>query len=145
MRIRTKLFITIMCLVLLLNALGFYLYESSQRFVNQYNQLLQRFFLLNELSQEANTTFQTLESYFNDHSSKFYKEYTTAFQALNHKKTQLKPLAEESAYEMSITNERHMIDSLLDECTMAMHAFQEGNINLYSEHLSRQKNPWFCS
>lgn len=136
MRIRTKLFITIMCLVLLLNALGFYLYNSSQRSMGQYNQLLQRFFLLNEMSQEANITYQKLQSYFNEHSSSFYKQYNKAFKTLNHNKNKLNHLSGKSSYETTLENEQHMIDSFLAECTMAMHAFREGNVNLYSEHLS---------
>ncbi|MFC7394499.1 sensor histidine kinase [Scopulibacillus cellulosilyticus] len=134
-KIRTKLFIFSLALVLLLNGVAFYLYYSSQKSMAQYNNLLQRFFLLNEVSKNTIETYQNLQAYLNDQSPKLYEKYQDASRKLLKNQSRLTSVIE-NHNDVTLQNYRHMITSFLDECTMAIHAYNEGNINLYSEHLA---------
>ncbi|TCP31758.1 histidine kinase/DNA gyrase B/HSP90-like ATPase [Scopulibacillus darangshiensis] len=134
-KMRTKLFIFIMVLVLLLNGVGGYLYYSSQKSMEQYNLLLQRFFLLNKISQNTEDAYQELQSYFVDHSPKLFETYQESHHELLDNQERLILINHDNNHLM-LTNYRHMINSFINECAMAIHAFREGNINLYSEHLA---------
>lgn len=51
--IKTKLMLFFTVLIVLLSALALYLYQNNSNSLTQYDQILKRFFLLNEINQRT--------------------------------------------------------------------------------------------
>jgi signal transduction histidine kinase len=133
-RIRTKLLLFLLILVLLLNGLAFFLYHSGQRSIDQYNQILNRFFLLNEVSQKTNDVYQSLNAYLVEQTPEYYQDYLHDRKELKQEQIQLQAIANENNY-LIIENYENMITSFLEECAIVSGAFQQQSINRYSSHL----------
>lgn len=138
-RIRTKLLVFLIVLLILLNGVAFLLYQSNQNALGQYNQLLNRFFLLNEVSQKTDRVYELLNTYLSEQTPKAYQKYLQERKTLKKKQAQLSDLANENNH-ITLENYRHMITSFLEESAIVSGAFQNDNINRYSEHLTETEN-----
>ncbi|HET7616556.1 MAG TPA: hypothetical protein VFK27_06290, partial [Bacillales bacterium] len=83
-RIRTKLFLFLLVLVVLLNAVAYLLYQNGQRSISEYNQILNRFYLLNAISQQTTDVYEKLNTYLVEQTSDSYESYLEARSDLKH-------------------------------------------------------------
>lgn len=138
-RIRTKLLLFLLILVILLNGVAFLLYQSNKHSIGQYNQLLNRFFLLNEVSQKTNSVYQSLNIYLAKQTPKTYQKYLHERKELKQDQAKLPEIANENN-DLTLENYQHMITSFLEESAIVSGAFQDQNIDRYSSHLKETKN-----
>lgn len=61
-KIRTKLLLYFSIFILLLNGIVFFLYNSSEDIVNEYDYSMRRLLLLNEISQRTNQLVEQLNA-----------------------------------------------------------------------------------
>ncbi|WP_051291448.1 sensor histidine kinase [Fictibacillus gelatini] len=136
MKIRTKILLYSMVFVLLLNGVAFFLYQNSQKSIVQYNNILKTFFLLNTISQKTNGMYQSLNAYVTDRSPDLYRQYKKEREALVEGKSRLQAEISFRGESMTLENYANLISSLLEECTVVMNAYNDQNLNVYSEHLT---------
>lgn len=73
MKIRTKLFIFIPLLVLLLNLIAFFIFQSGKKVQESYDVMMQRIFLYKQLSIEMQENLRFLSSYLIHQDEKNYR------------------------------------------------------------------------
>ncbi|MFC7441158.1 sensor histidine kinase [Laceyella putida] len=137
-RIRTKIMIYSLILVVLLNSVAFFLFHNSQKSIDQYNELLQRFFLLNEVSQHTNNVYQALNAYLVERSPEHLARYKRERQQLNLLRTRLKNQLPQQS--IPVKNYQNLITSFLDESEIVIDAFKKQQLTTYSTHLSEAQN-----
>ncbi|WP_051263182.1 sensor histidine kinase [Tuberibacillus calidus] len=131
--IRMKIIIYSGILILLLNGISFFLYQSSQKAVNQYNVILQRFFLLNEVSQSTDEAYKGLNAYLIERDKKDLERYEKALRDLNAEMPLLKEKINQA--DLTVQNYEHLIESFREACSIVMRAYQEQDLDVYSSHL----------
>lgn len=135
-RIRTKLMVFFMALVLLLNGVAYFLYHNGQRSVDQYNHILQRLFLLNEVTQKTDAVYESLNVYIAEQTPEHYRQHLQKRKALKQEQQQLAQLIDTDKNHLLVDNYRHMITSFLEECGIVLDAFQKQKISVYPVHLT---------
>ena len=135
-RIRNKLMLFFLVLIFLMNAVAYFLFQNGQKSIDQYNDFLQRYYLLNEVSQKTNTVYETLNDYMVEHNPKYYADYLDERKALVEDQAKITQIIKENSNQLDVDNYINMITSFLDECGIVSDAFQNQNVDVYSEHLS---------
>ncbi|HEX7066378.1 MAG TPA: sensor histidine kinase, partial [Bacillales bacterium] len=115
------------------------LYQNNQHSIGQYNRILNRFFLLNEVSQRTTDVYEKLNAYLVEQTSEVYEDYLVARQALKVEQAKLPAIINEDNY-LTVENYSHMITSFLEQCAIVSRAYQTGKLNRYSSHLTNAEN-----
>lgn len=135
-RIRTKLLVFFIVLVVIVNSVAFFLYNSSEKIIEEYNSSFQRFLLLNEISQQTNSFIESVNGYIVEKDDKFKKEYELKKKGLTDNKKRLDNGMKNSHNYVALLNYEHMIDSLIEESDMTIRAFEASDIHSYSRHFN---------
>lgn len=135
-RIRTKLMVFFMVLVLLLNAVAFLLYHNGQKSIDQYNYILQRLYLLNEISQKTDAVYQSLHVYISEQTPENHRTHLQRRTELKQEQRKLSELIAEHDNRLVVENYQHMITSFLEESGIALDAFEKQKISVYPVHLA---------
>ncbi|WP_040205193.1 sensor histidine kinase [Neobacillus jeddahensis] len=133
-RIKSKLLLYFIVLVVLLTTVGFIFYNSSEKLVTEYDESFERFLLLNDISQRSNLLTEKLHGYILDKENSHLKDYRR--EKLKLIKDQNRLYKVMSTQEVTLTNYKNMIDSFLDEGDATIGAFQQDEINQYSNHFN---------
>lgn len=115
MNIRTKMFVFIPLLVVLVSAVTFYIYQSSRTIQESYNLMMKRILLYKQIAQQTQQNLYTLNSYLIDQDQLTYND-------LIRQKGQLEDLKDNLAYHTrtevnlaSIDNYGHMLETYLEK------------------------------
>lgn len=135
-RIRTKLLAFFLVVVVLVNAVAFFLYVNGQRSIEQYNYILQRLYLLNEVSQRTDAVLQSLHVYLSEQTPKHYREHLKTRQALKAVQEKLDSWSTNRVQAVRVENYRNMITSFLEESGIALDAMRRQQIREYPEHVA---------
>lgn len=135
-KIRTKLTSFFLLLVAFLFGIGFFVYHTSQQTLGEYNHVLQRFFLINQISQETNATFQSVNSFLIEKSPKYLDDYQSNRSQLAELQSKVKPVMENKDNHLIIENYYNMISSFLNACDATVGGFQQGKIDVYTNNLT---------
>ncbi|HET7578077.1 MAG TPA: sensor histidine kinase [Bacillales bacterium] len=133
--IRTKLLGFLFVIVVLMNSVAYILYQNGQHSIDEYNRILHRFFLLNEVSQKTNDVYESLNSYLVEQTPRMYRKYLNARRQLKKEQAQIS-FIENADNHLLVENYDHMITSFLEECAIVSDAFRHQNIGQYSAHLT---------
>lgn len=131
--IRTKMIVYSMVLVFLLNGVAFFLYQNSQESVDQYNTILQRFFLLNDLSISARNVYDSLDAYLLDSSAEKAQKYWDNRQKLTDLQARLKDQMERDT---AVKNYYYLIQSFLEECSVILNSYNRKEAAAFSGRLT---------
>ncbi|WP_374718752.1 sensor histidine kinase [Parageobacillus toebii] len=134
-KIRTKLLLYFSIFILLLNGIVFFLYNSSEDIVNEYDYSMRRLLLLNEISQRTNQLVEQLNAYLTEKDERYLQEYNRQYRWLQDNRKQVGEMFSNRKNALLVENYEHMIESLLEEGALTVYHFQAGNISLYSSHL----------
>ncbi len=135
-RIRTKLILYFIILVVLVNAVAFYLYSSSEQIMREYDRSFQRFLLLNEISQQTNTLVEKMNAYIVEKDPAYLHEFNATNKKLRANKKRLDSEVEDKSNYVDLTNYENMLESFLDDSYIAVSAFQNNDINQYSSYFN---------
>ena len=135
-RIRTKLLIFFIVLVVIVNSVAFFLYNSSEKIIDEYNSSFQRFLLLNEISRQTNNMVEIVNSYIVEKDDKFYSAYLIEKQKIIRNKKDLDHWRNDGNHFLALLNYENMIDSFLEESEFTIKAFEISNIHNYSRHFN---------
>lgn len=136
-RIRTKLLLYFAIIVILVNGVVFYLYNSSKDIMDEYDHSFQRFLLLNEISQQTNKMTEFVNAFIVEKDQVFIDEYDNIRLALLDNKKQLQKEMENEQNYVLLQNYQNMIDSFIKECELTISSFSKGDINEYSSHYNQ--------
>jgi len=136
MRIRTKLLLFFLVLIFIMNAVAYFLFQNGQRSVDQYDQFLQRYFLVNKVSQTTDQVYIKLNDYMVEHSPEYYDAYLNERKDLEDNVSALSKVMKDDVNQIDVDNYMNMITSYLDESGIVSDAFRNQEIDVYSEHLS---------
>ncbi len=135
-RIRTKLLLYFMIIFIILNAVAFLFYKSSEKIVSEYDDSFEKFLLLNDISQQVNLVNEKLQSYIIEEEDSFLKEYFRARkQLLTYQGQLIKELSNENNA-ITLSNYKNMISSYIEATDLTIGTFQNKEINWYSSHLN---------
>ncbi|WP_342043189.1 sensor histidine kinase [Bacillus sp. OTU2372] len=133
-RIRSKLLLYFIVLVVLLTSVGMFFYDRSEKLVSEYDESFERFLLLNDISQRSNFLTEKLHGYILDKEKSYLQDYRS--EKLKLIKDQKRLVKVMNTNDVTLTNYKNMIDSFLDEGDATIGAFQQDQINLYSNHFN---------
>lgn len=136
-RIRTKLMLFFMVLVLFFSAMTVFLHSNNRAIVKQYDEVLQRFFLLNEIYRTTSKVNESMNNYFLNLTEESYQQYLQQFDRLRKYQQRLVPGIESERNYLIIKNYNHMIEQFLEECTTSIEKYAKQDINEYYTHLAQ--------
>lgn len=135
-RIRTKLLLYFMIVFLLLNAVAFLFFKSSEKIVSEYDGSFEQFLLLNDISQQVNLVNEKVHAYIVEEDINFLTEYLQARSGLVRYQEQLLRQLKNKHNTIAVTNYKNMISSFIESTDLTIESFQNKEINLYPAHLN---------
>lgn len=138
-RIKSKLMIFFSAFIVLLSSVFVFLYIDNINMARTYDQVLHRFFLLNELYQDATDVNDAMNRYVlrNRSGDETLKQYETAIMKLNNKQDLLVDILQNDHNQLLVDNYSNMIDSYMTESRQSLIAFDLGNQDAYYAHLKQ--------
>ena len=131
-RIRTKLILLCLCLIILLNGVAYFLYQSGQESLSEYHHFLKKFYLLNDTSRKTDEVYQTLHSYVIERTPEYYEQFLDERRDLKADQEKLNTLILDNENYLILQNYNNMITSFLEESGIVADAFQKQNIDVFS-------------
>ncbi|WP_088102707.1 sensor histidine kinase [Halalkalibacter urbisdiaboli] len=131
-KIRSKLLIYFSVIVFLIIAISLLLFQGNQKVFDLYDDSLEQFLLLNEVSQSTNRVVQSLTIYALEPVSENYRQYEEHKEEL----TSLHGLISKEDKNLPLKNYERMISSFLQEAEQSVSGIQKGEIRRYSYHLN---------
>ncbi|MEH7379480.1 histidine kinase [Bacillus sp. JJ1533] len=135
-RIRTKLLLYFMIVFILLNAVAFLFYKSSEKIVSEYDDSFEKFLLLNDISQQVTLVHEKMQSYIIEEEDTFLKDYYRARKQLITYQGQLTSRLSNENNAITLSNYKNMISSYIEASDLTIGMFQKKEINRYSSHLN---------
>ncbi|WP_134684005.1 sensor histidine kinase [Brevibacillus migulae] len=115
MNIRTKLFIFIPLLVILMNLVSFFIFDSSKRVQESYNLMMDRILLYKQISYETEENLRYLNRYLIRLDMDSYPEFIGHMEALRTLKQELMNQETNETNHLQIKNLNNMIDTFLGQ------------------------------
>ncbi|MGP4040087.1 sensor histidine kinase [Gracilibacillus sp. D59] len=136
-RIRTKLLIYFAAILLLVIILFFIREQSAQRIVELHNERSDRYFLLNEITNNTDQTYQSLQIYVHEPSDENLQYYKEDKQRLKELQQQFAMATEDS---IDKKNYVHLLTSFLEFTDLTAKGVAQDNIEEYSYYLNEADN-----
>ncbi|MBE3555218.1 MAG: histidine kinase, partial [Thermicanus sp.] len=133
-RIQTRVMALFLILILLMNGISFILYHLSQQTIDQYDEMLKRFLLYNDISNRSSGLVDELQAYLTDKSLSFYESYLRQKRELAERRQALLTLMDRPAYPIEMKNYSSLIDSLIKESEEVILGFHQEDLYLTSSH-----------
>lgn len=138
--IKTKLMLFFIVLILLLSGLAFLLFQNNSRSIEQYNMVLNRFFLLNEIYQKTTQVNTSIQAYvFDPDQGEDLLEnyYGQAEELLQYRRILINDIETDANY-LIVKNFVRMIDSFLEQGELTIENIKSNHQKVYYDHLSQQ-------
>ncbi|PGL67806.1 sensor histidine kinase [Bacillus sp. AFS055030] len=133
MKIRTKLFIFIPILVILLNLVSFFIFENSKKVQESYNLMINKIFLYKQISTETQENLNLLSSYIINPKPKDYRSILQHRNNLQNLKKELLTHNATKNNQLVLENFTHMIDSFLELESSITDNLVSQNFSSYTE------------
>ncbi|WP_100407302.1 sensor histidine kinase [Bacillus solitudinis] len=131
-KIKTKLMLFFIALFVILNSLSIFLFYNHKQTVEQYDHILNRFFLLNDVSQKTNESYEAMNVYLNKKAIEDLKEYNVRRDQLLSLQKNLETELLNQSNSVSVNNYQNMLESLIEESDLAISTFLNDDIETYS-------------
>ena len=115
MKIRTKLFIFIPIIVILLNLVSFFIFESGKKVQESYNLMIDKIYIYKQISNETDKNLRYLSSYIIYQDAKNYNLLIDHKNKLKQLKNKLLKQSVKKNNELNIENYYYTLDSFLEE------------------------------
>lgn len=134
MSIRTKLLIFIPLLVLLVNSVTFFLFESGKIVQQSYGLMMDRILLYNQTAQAAEDNLRMLHGYLLNPAGSGTDELTQARGKLRELRSVLSGSASSSLPASTMTSYVHLLDTLMEQELAALDAAEAGATRAALDH-----------
>ncbi|WP_100406521.1 sensor histidine kinase [Bacillus solitudinis] len=135
-KIRSKLLIYFSVIICLIITISLLLFEGNQKVFDLYDESLERFLLLNEVTQSTNLVVQSLSIYALEPVPNNLEEFERNKSSLTSLQGQVDNLVQRENQRISIENYEKMISSFIRQSDRAIEGVQLGQIERYSYHIS---------
>lgn len=136
MPIRSKLMIFFIIIFLILSSSSLFIFFNYQDSIEQYEHVQDRFFSLNDVSQKSSETYELMNSYLNSQSQRDLTLYNESRKQLIVARDRLQVAFVNQGNSIVTKNYQNMVDSLVEESDLALVAFFQDDLEVYS---SKQK------
>lgn len=133
MKIRTKLFIFIPIIVVLLNLISFFIFESGKKVQESYNLMIDKIYIYKQISNETDKNLRFLSSYIIYQDTKNYRLLIEHKQKLKQLKNELIKQSVQKNNELNIENYYYTLDSFLEEEDSITNSLIQKNYSNYVE------------
>lgn len=133
MNIRTKLFIFIPILVILINLVSFFVFESGKKVQESYNIMIDRVFLYKQISMETQENLRLLSSYIANQNIDYYSSFLEHKKTLQDLQASLEKQSRGGNEELVLENYSHLIASFLELETATTDKLLEQDFAGYAE------------
>ncbi|WP_026672536.1 sensor histidine kinase [Alkalihalobacterium bogoriense] len=131
-KIKTKLMLFFVLLFLTLNSLSLFLFINHKQTVEQYDHILNRFFLLNDISQISNEAYDSMNTYLIKKTPEDLEQFYESRQQLKLAQARLDTELMNTNNYVIVKNYQRMIESLIEESDMTIGMFMNEEIERYS-------------
>lgn len=131
-KIKTKLMVFFILLFIVLNSLSIFLFYSHKQTIKQYDHILNRFFILNNISKSTNDSYESMNLYLNSNRSSDLDDYNDHRSKLISFNEKVETRLESNQNNTVLSNYKNMVDSLVQENDLAIRNFSKGDIESYS-------------
>jgi len=135
MTIRSKIILFALILTILLNAVYLFLYLVTEKSFEHYHSILNRYLLLNNISNQTNDALNNLQLYTQNPSPAHLEEYKKYSQELMTSQSQLFAVLNETANSYTLKNLYQTINSFFDEGEKVIEGVESSNVSMYATHL----------
>ncbi|MDQ8736810.1 histidine kinase [Paenibacillus sp. LHD-38] len=115
MTIRTKLLLFIPLLVLLVNSVTFFLFQSGKLVQQSYNQMMDRLLLYNESIQTVERNLGALHTYLLNPDDSNYELFLNSLNKLTELRVMLQDHSDASLHSAKLTSYNHMLDTFIEQ------------------------------
>ncbi|MCP8617560.1 sensor histidine kinase [Salirhabdus salicampi] len=136
--IRSKLILYFFFFVLLFNIVATTIYFSSHRLMNEYHTSIERFLVLNTISQTSNELYDTVNAYVVEKTAPHLTRYYDVRQKLMEDKEQLREKVTHLD-PIQLNQYIHIIDTLLQESELTVGFVLKHDIERYTEHVKETR------
>lgn len=115
MTIRTKLLLFIPLLVLLVNSVTFFLFQSGKLVQQSYNQMMDRLLLYNQSIQTVERNLGALHTYLLNPDDSNYELFLNSLNKLTELRVMLQDHSDASLHSAKLTSYNHMLDTFIEQ------------------------------
>ena len=130
-KIKVKLMIFIITIFILMNGVSAFLYLNHKHTLAQYDHLLDRFFLINDISQVSQDTFDSMNSFLLHQTQDDLTSFYTYRKKLKEKQRALKGTIMNSKNSIAVKNYEMLIGSFVEETDVTIGLFMSEQIESY--------------
>jgi sensor histidine kinase YesM len=134
MKIHTKLLLFILLIVVSLNSVAFFLYQSSRIIQSSYSEIIERFLLLNEVSNVVEENLLSLNNYLINGDPLLEIVLQEKRNELISLREKLNSFVVREDNEMNLRNYRSMLDTFLSETQFVVEAREAPGSPGYADH-----------
>lgn len=131
MSIRTKLFVFIPLLVVLINSVSFFIFQSGKTVQENYNLMMERILLYKQISQKTQENLRSLSSYLIDQNPASLDDCRRLQEELAEMKQRLSLQQKTNINEMAIGNYGNLLDTFLEQQKAVLAAANAGKLQSY--------------
>ncbi|WP_211748432.1 sensor histidine kinase [Paenibacillus sp. Marseille-Q4541] len=136
--LKTKLMLFFTVLIVLISALALILFQNNSRSIEQYDRILNRFFLLNDIHQRTKLVNGSIQAYVQDSVADpaLLDSYEQQVEELNKLSSSLLTDIENDVNYVLVKNYSNMIDSFLEQGEQTMNSVSDEDLASYYEHMT---------
>ncbi|MBW8349798.1 sensor histidine kinase [Bacillus sp. IITD106] len=130
-KIQTKMILFFIILFLILNSYPLFLFYNHTQTIDQYDKMLNRFFIFNDASKATNELYANMGLYLNKKQPESYDNFINVRENLLSLTTEMDKRIKNSHNKMVITNYQNMIHSFIDESDQSLSSFLMNDVESY--------------
>ncbi|SDC41443.1 HAMP domain-containing protein [Pelagirhabdus alkalitolerans] len=136
MKLRTKLLIYFFAIITLAGGVYVLQHRTNEQVFQLYEDNLDLFLQLNQVSNQAHETYDSMHLYALESDRSQYLNYVSERERLEEMITWVNDLIDTLPYSFELENYRHMLISLNEELALAETGVVSNNVQTYSRHLN---------
>ncbi|MCU9612713.1 sensor histidine kinase [Caldibacillus lycopersici] len=135
MTIRTKLFIFIPLLVIFLNIIFFFIFQSSKQMQDSYNVMMDRILDYKEITDETNVNLRSLNQYLVSPNERTLNDFNQHKHTLDELQANVVQHSSDNN-NLEITNFKNMLRTFIEQEEAVIQALEQGNLDDYTYYYS---------
>lgn len=139
-KIRTKLLVSFLVIIITLTQVSYFLYHSSQLFINNYDEILRRFLLLNEITQTTRDISKTVSLQLVSPSQTYLDDYQKLKEDIQKDQAKLDKYFNDPNNQLAVKNYKSIISSYVDTAESVLKAKDTENIQVYASEYRELEN-----
>ncbi|HWO76477.1 MAG TPA: sensor histidine kinase [Bacillus sp. (in: firmicutes)] len=137
--IRSKLMAYFFIFVILFNLVAIAIYASSNQLMNEYNSSLQRFIILNSISQRTNQLYEKVNTFVVERDVRYVEEFQIIRRILEAEKNNLS-IKMTNIDRFQLNKFENMIDTLIEQSELTIGFALRDDIDLYTYYFEEVQN-----